>query len=428
MIWYQVLSDFLTNGLRIFLGLYLVTKLLKLQRNIAKNSFLSVCVALPITVLSCFTNRLFYLIGTEILILVLIEHYLFGEKIRKCISLFFFYEAAVALWEFIISAGLGVVFKSEKFLNTSTFENMLAVWFVRMFMFVIAFLTTKTHENKSIQSSRIISGVAIAGIFGIVLLNGQNVISISDDQMIPWLIYSMLIPLAILFFSLNHQYELEKTIAQLEIEKNALLERDYQTLSNTYASNAKLFHDFHNHIDILRNYLMTGSTDKAIDYIDNLYSPIQGFTQMIWTGDEVVDYLINSKISLATSKNIQIKTNIEFPRHTNIQSVDLTTILGNLLDNAIEATIGAEENLRFINLTIRRINEMVIMKVENGCKTAPEMRDGMIQTSKSNKSLHGWGLKSVQTAVERYDGTIETGYDDHTFRAVVTLSYNAVKI
>lgn len=132
MIWYQVLSDFLTNGLRIFLGLYLLTKLLKLQGNIAKNSFLSVCVALPITVLSCFTNRLFYLIGTEILILVLIEHYLFGEKIRKCISLFFFYEAAVALWEFIISAGLGVVFKSEKFLNTSTFENMLAVWFVNI--------------------------------------------------------------------------------------------------------------------------------------------------------------------------------------------------------------------------------------------------------------------------------------------------------
>ena len=206
------------------------------------------------------------------------------------------------------------------------------------------------------------------------------------------------------------------------------MKRDYQTLSSTYAANAKLFHDFHNHIDILRNYLMTGSTDKAIGYLDNLYSPIQGFTQTVWTGDEIVDYLINSKISLATSQNIQIKTNIEFPRHTNIQSVDLTAILGNLLDNAIEATIGVAENLRFINITIRRINDMIIMKVENGCKTAPEMSEGMIQTSKSNKSLHGWGLKSVQTAVERYDGTIEAGYDDHTFRAVVTLSYNAVKI
>ena len=210
MIWYQILSNFLSNGLRIFLGLYLVATLLKLPNNIVKNSILSVCVALPITVLSCLIDKLFYPIGAEVIILVLIAYHLFREKTRMCTFLFFFYEIAVVFWEFIISAGLGVVFKSERFLTTNTSEYIIAVWIVRLLMVVTIFLTIKLQKNNSKQSSRIISGVAISGLFGIVLLNGQNVINISDDQMIPWLIYSMLIPFAILFFNLNHQYELKK--------------------------------------------------------------------------------------------------------------------------------------------------------------------------------------------------------------------------
>ena len=102
-------------------------------------------------------------------------------------------------------------------------------------------------------------------------------------------------------------------------------------------------------------------------------------------------------------------------------------ILGNLLDNALEAVEGTEGNLRFINLTIRRINEMLIIKLENGCKVTPAVADGDLQTSKTDKTLHGWGLQSVRTAAERYDGTIETEHSDHMFYTVVTLSFEAVK-
>ena len=140
-----------------------------------------------------------------------------------------------------------------------------------------------------------------------------------------------------------------------------------------------------------------------------------------------MDYLINSKVTLAASREIQVNCNIEYPQHTNIGSVDLVVILGNLLDNALEAVDGTEGNLRFINLTIRRINEMLIIKLENGCKAAPAITEGELKTTKKNTDLHGWGLQSVRTAAERYDGTIETEYSNHTFRTVVTLSFEAVK-
>ncbi|MDE7362378.1 MAG: GHKL domain-containing protein [Oscillospiraceae bacterium] len=427
MAWYQMLSFFFTNGLRIFWGLYLVKTVLQIPVNTKKTGSISAGAAVFITALSCFLSSQFILLGAEIIILTLVAHYLFTAKTKMCLFLIFFYEIAVALWEFIISAGLGVVFRSESFLDVQSLEYAMAVWIVRLLMLGIVLAAMKAKKSKHRQSPRIVVGVAITGLLGVVTLSGQHTITVSEDQLTTWLIFSVIILFAILFFYLNRQYEIEKTIAQLEKDRNALLERDYQTLRDTYAANAKLFHDFHNHIDILHRYLSKGGTAEAISYLEDLQSPMQAITQTVWVGDEAVDYLINSKIAFAASRQVRVSTNIEFPRHTNIHSVDLVAILGNLLDNALDATENAEESLRFINLTIRRINDMLIIKVENGCSVAPTVADGDLQTSKTDKALHGWGLKSVRTAAEHYDGTVETEYSNHTFRAVVTLSFEAVK-
>lgn len=246
--------------------------------------------------------------------------------------------------------------------------------------------------------------------------------------MTTWIIFSMLIFVAVLFFYLTRQYEMEKRIAHLEQEKNVLLMRDYQLLKNTYAANARLFHDFHNHIEALHRYLEKDRTAEAVRYLESLRSPTHAVTQPVWVGDEAVDCLLNSKIIFAASREIQVNCNIEYPQHTNIRSVDLVAILGNLLDNALEAVEGTEGNLRFINLTIRRINEMLVIKVENGCNATPAIADGDLQTSKTDKTLHGWGIQSIRTAAERYDGTIETEYSNHIFCAVVTLSFKAIKM
>ena len=97
------------------------------------------------------------------------------------------------------------------------------------------------------------------------------------------------------------------------------------------------------------------------------------------------------------------------------------------MDNALEAIKNEEDRSRFVNLTIRRINDMLVIKVENGCGAKPTEMNGSLQTSKADKTLHRWGLQSVRAAAERYDGIIETEYSNHTFRAVVTLSFEAVK-
>ncbi len=143
----------------------------------------------------------------------------------------------------------------------------------------------------------------------------------------------------------------------------------------------------------------------------------------IWTGDEAIDYLLNSKLAVMKEENIISQVNIEFPSNTNIRSADLTAVLGNLLDNALEAVRACEEE-RFIALTIRRINHMLIIKVENSYAKEPVLKNGVPETTKEDKKHHGWGLKSVRVAAQQYNGTLETSFKDNKFRAVVTMFYN----
>ena len=414
--WYQITSFLFTNGLRIFFGLYLVMAVLKLSGDRKKAGVLSACAAVFITLLSCLPIPQIYITGAEIIIMMLMIRHLFRAELRMPLFLIFFYEITVALWEFMISASLGIIFRSEGFLDRNTLKYMTAVWIVRVLMLGIAFLAVKAGERRN----KIISAVAVAGLFWVIFLSGQRIITIDAEQMTTWIIFSMLIIVAVLFFYLSRQYEMEKKIAHLEKEKNVLLK-------NTYAANARLFHDFHNHIEALHRYLEKDRTAEAVQYLESLRSPTCAVTQPVWVGDEAVDYLLSSKITLAASRDIQVNCNIEYPQHTNIRSVDLVAILGNLLDNALEAVEGTEGNLRYINLTIRRINEMLIIKLENGCKAAPVITEGELKTTKQDTDLHGWGLKSVRTTAEHYDGTVETEYEGGRFCTVVTLSYEPVK-
>lgn len=90
-----------------------------------------------------------------------------------------------------------------------------------------------------------------------------------------------------------------------------------------------------------------------MEYLDGLQTPVKEMTDAIWTGDETIDYLINSKAVSAEENEIKYQVQVEFPRHTNIRSTDLCAILGNLLDNGLEAAKQVPDpDQRFVRLTI----------------------------------------------------------------------------
>lgn len=425
MEWYQIISYLMTNGLRLILGLYLVAKLMDFP--LRKKAFLlSALGSCLITVFQIVAVPSIGILTTEILVVSAITWYYHWEQLHLCLFVIFFYEVGVALWDFLLSASLGILFHSEGFIDPNVPEFLIGIWLVRLLMLGIAIVLEKQRQ-KTAGAMRLASIIVILGLFGTVTLSQQTILPIDEDQVGTWIILSLILMFAILFYRVNRQREMELEIAKLKQNQAEILERDYQALRRTYTDNAKLYHDLHNHIEAIYQCLTQGDIQEAVQYCEELRTPVREISQTVWTGDKAIDYLISSKMALAEQEHIQTEVNIEYPRNTNIRSVDLTTILGNLLDNALEAAEMAPEHLRFLHLTVRRINAMLIIKIENGYGEAPMQENGNLLTSKMDKALHGWGLKSVQTAAERYDGVINTEYADDIFKTVVTLSFQPIK-
>lgn len=120
--------------------------------------------------------------------------------------------------------------------------------------------------------------------------------------------------------------------------------------------------------------------------------------------------------------NISYEINVEFPQNTNILPHDMCTILANLLDNAIEA-VGAMEELGTVELTIRRINHFLLIKVSNSCATQKEKFVNYPSTTKENKELHGWGLPSVKDAVDKYNGTLKCTNENNLFNVTIMIFF-----
>ena len=441
-----MLSSLLTNELRLLLGLAFAAGLsgVSLERKVWLVSAAGGGLATLLQAVFLPGNGV-TVMAAEALVIAAAAWYALREKCNVCLFLAISYEISIGLWDFLLQAGLGILFRSEDFADPAAPERWAGIWLVRLGTLGIAAILAKREGQARIPGQaasaaavpgqaasaaaalgRVASAAAVLGLLGAVTLSEQTVLPLDDSRTGTWIILSMVLLFSVLFYRLNRQREMEQEIARLKQEQAEILERDYQALRRTYADNAKLYHDLHNHIEAIYQCLREGDMGAAARYCEDLRAPVREISQTAWTGDKAVDYLISSKLALAGQKKIRTKVSIEYPRNTNIRSVDLTAVLGNLLDNALEAAETAPDSLRFLKLTIRRIHAMLLIKVENGCGRAPIQEGAEFPTTKEEKALHGWGLKSAQTAVERYDGTICTEYIDGVFQAVATLGFQPV--
>lgn len=425
-----LLSSILAGIIRVALCVFFIYRLLNTERPTMKTFLIGMSgIAVILAGVHLLNGADFYRMVFEALWIAGSAAYLLKVNIRMCLFVGIFYEIATAFWNFLAAAGLGILFHSNTFLDGGTLSGQAAGWSVNILLIVLMTYIAKHPDMSRKEAFRLSSVIALVGFIAVVTLSEQKTLSIPDDTIYMWLVLAVVLMMSVLVLNINRQYEVEKELAALKSEQAELLERDYTTLNNAYAVNAKLFHDLHNHIGTLRQFLSHEKYQEAIQYLDELQEPIREMTDTVWTGDETVDYLINSKTAIAAGKQIRFEAQVEFPRHTNIRSADLCAILGNLLDNAIEAAgkISVPEQ-RIVFLTIRRINQMLVIKVENSYAEAAKRENGQLQTTKTEAGLHGWGLKSARTAAEKYDGTIRTTYDEERFRAVATLSYHGVSM
>ncbi|MBP3477376.1 MAG: GHKL domain-containing protein [Lachnospiraceae bacterium] len=220
--------------------------------------------------------------------------------------------------------------------------------------------------------------------------------------------------------------------------KNQVLEENYHLLSEVYRENERLYHDMNHHLQMIYYLAQKAGQTEVMDYVTSVSTPINQLSNVIWSGVDIVDAILNHAIAEAKQNGITMDVNVEFPRNSNIASDDLCVILFNLLDNAMDAckkckvdykeqTAGIREKesivemQQMISVTIRRIQKFLMIKVRNPCTRAPKRRFGWFLSTKENPAHHGIGLRNVREKAEKYNGNVEFEIKDGMFVTSVLL-------
>ena len=175
-----------------------------------------------------------------------------------------------------------------------------------------------------------------------------------------------------------------------------------------------LAHDYKNHLAAIRELSDNG---QVAEYIDNMTSEIKSSNGTSHSGNHTLDIIISKYVTECELKHIAFDFDTKLSNLGFVDDFDLVTILGNVLDNALEAAEKSRE--KTISLSTKRVNTYDTLIVTNSCDAAP---DKNLKTSKK-KGTHGLGLKSVEKTIKKYGGDFEWEYNetDKTFTITIML-------
>lgn len=354
--------------------------------------------------------------------------YIYKIKYIVSFSVSSFYFLCMVYVESLYITAVATFFGGqETFIYLTSQKSMQRMWMICVgkTLWVLLYLGAKQVIKKITLKLNYTKGLLIVfclGIFGFVFLTEQTWKGFGKTITGVWFLGVVFI--ASFLFGLYFVTESKEQKMNLKITqtRNQLLEENYQALNDIYTSNAKLYHDLNNHLNVLYQFLEEGEMDEAKKYIREISQPIQKLTKTVWTGVDVVDVIINSKVEKMRNKGISWDIDAEFPKNTNIQPYDLCTILSNLLDNAVEAVerTGKPGN---ISLTIRKINYFLMIRITNSCIGKNNSFATLPKTTKEDKTMHGWGLQNVQETVQKYGGTLKFRQEENQFSVDVMMFF-----
>lgn len=178
-------------------------------------------------------------------------------------------------------------------------------------------------------------------------------------------------------------------------------------------------HDYRNHLQGMSAFIETNQLSELQDYIHQLNNELNQVDTIIRTGNTMVDALVNTKLTIAQEKGVELHATAIAPEKLSIENVDLAIILGNLLNNAIEATTQMHGNNteQFIRLYIAPMKDNLYISVTNTMKKNPQPR--FLSLKAPNRQ--GYGINRIDQAVEKYHGLVNRQWEDGIFATEITI-------
>ena len=211
--------------------------------------------------------------------------------------------------------------------------------------------------------------------------------------------------------------QIDKRIAVYQRE---LIETHYREVENMYRQIRGWRHDYRNHIQMMKVLAANGDMDALKVYLDELDTDLNTVDTVVKTGNPMADAILNSKISLARSRNIPTQVDAHIPVKLKMSELDLCCIIGNLFDNAMEASMALPEEKRLIRVYMDMKGTQLYISFTNftAAKKLSKVGKGF-KTSKGEG--HGFGLVRMDDIVSRYDGYLSRNSEDGAFTTEILI-------
>ncbi len=203
--------------------------------------------------------------------------------------------------------------------------------------------------------------------------------------------------------------------------QDSVLKKQRDEVQNIYQTMRAWRHDYHNHIQSIKAMLEMGKKEELSDYLDNLEKDLDSIDIAIRTGNVGLDAILSSKVSVARKNNIEVNCTAKVPSELSVPDVHLCAIVGNLMDNAIEACekIPAGTAPRFIRIYIGLFKRQLYISVTNSTKEKRRRRLSEFVTCKLGE--HGFGLRRIDRLAARYEGYVNRKNEPGVFATEVML-------
>ena len=365
----------------------------------------------------------------------IISYFVYRISLSKSILNVLLLEVIMGATEYIIIysgelLGIGYINEFNDNPTVMILETFASKSLYFFFTYFLLKLSSINNENNTEGFSVILLVLplnSIAIFFAFAYLTTH--INLDDFSIRVFIIVSIITLVTNLIVAFIH----EKTVnllnknaeLQLETQKAEINTEYYKEMENQNSLADSLVHDIKRHLNIIQSLSTQNDIAGINDYIESVQrsSRIKDIKQ--YSDNKLVNIIVTRYAHKCLNENIDFNSDIRNVNFDFIELSDITTIIGNLLENSYEASRIADD--KYVSISIDNINEEFLrIKTVNSVVSEPEIKNGNIVSSKRNKKGHGIGLKSIKKAAQKYDGDINWTYDDQAnqFTVIVLLRYS----
>ena len=198
-----------------------------------------------------------------------------------------------------------------------------------------------------------------------------------------------------------------------------VLSRQYDEIRAIYLDTRGWRHDYHNHLQVMKAELAAAQLAELSAYLDELEADLDRVDTYVKSGNLMVDAILNSKLSLAERDGVAVTCKARVPDALTVDDVDLCVIMGNLLDNAIEACAALPADGRWLRVYVAARGSQLYASIQNSAVEDPSFNQRNYISEK--RGNHGLGMKRVAAVVEKYEGFLNLANEPGVFAAEVSL-------